>query len=88
MPYVFSPNDANTWVRLKGMIDTFLTGLWKQGGLQGAQASDAFQVQVGLGSTTTVEDLLNGIMRISVKVALIHPGEFIEITFEQEMASS
>ncbi len=83
--YVFQPNDGNTWAGVQSMISSFLTSIWKEGGLQGAQASDAFQVQVGLGSTMTGEDILNGLMRVSVKVALIRPGEFIVITFEQEM---
>jgi len=84
-PYVFESNDAKAWVNVKSMLNSFLTELWKQGGLQGARASDAFQVDVGLGSTMTAEDILNGFMRITVKVALIRPGEFIEITIEQKM---
>ncbi len=86
--YVFEPNDANTWSALKSMIGSFLGDVWKQGGLQGAKATDAYQVNVGLGSTMTAEDILNGIMRISVKVAIVHPAEFIVITFEQQMATS
>ncbi len=31
--YVFSPNDANTWAALKSMISSFLTEVWKEGGL-------------------------------------------------------
>ena len=67
------------------MIDSFLTGLWKQGGLVGPKPADAFSVSVGLGSTMTGEDILMGIMRVAVKVAVSHPAEFIEITFQQEM---
>jgi hypothetical protein len=83
--YVFAPNDAGTWVNVKSMISSFLTGLWKQGGLVGPKPADAFSVSVGLGSTMTGEDILNGIMRVAVKVAVSHPAEFIEITFQQEM---
>ncbi|MBQ19986.1 MAG: phage tail protein [Flavobacteriales bacterium] len=83
--YVFAPNDAGTWVNVKSMIDSFLTGLWKQGGLVGPKPADAFSVSVGLGSTMTGEDILMGIMRVAVKVAVSHPAEFIEITFQQEM---
>ncbi len=86
--YVFAPNDANTWAAVNSMIGSFLTDVWKQGGLQGAKPSDAFQVSVGLGSTMTSEDLLNGIMRVSVNVAIVHPAEFIVISFEQEMVKS
>lgn len=83
--YVFAPNDAVTWVNVESMISNFLTGLWNQGGLVGPKASDAFSVSVGLGSTMTSEDILNGVMRVAVKVAVSHPAEFIEITFQQEM---
>ena len=86
--YVFEPNDANTWAAVKSTINSFLTDIWKQGGLIGATATGAFQVAIGLGTTMTPEDILNGIMRISVLVAMTRPAEFIVINFEQEMASS
>lgn len=83
--YVFAPNDASTWVNVESMISNFLNDIWKQGGLVGPKASDAFSVSVGLGSTMTGEDILLGIMRVAVKVAVSHPAEFISITFQQEM---
>lgn len=85
---VFEPNNANTWVVVKGMISNFLSGLWSDGALIGGTTADAFDVQVGLGQTMTPLDLLNGIMRISVKLAIVRPAEFIIITYEQEMAKS
>jgi hypothetical protein len=84
--YVFQPNDNNTWEALKSMITNFLTEVWKQGGLQGASASDAFSVACGLGSTMTGDDILNGFMTVTVKVAVVHPAEFIVLTFQQQMA--
>ena len=36
----------------------------------------------------TGDDILNGIMRITVLVAVSHPAEFIEITFQQQMQKS
>ncbi len=83
--YVFEPNDEGTWINVRSMIDNFLNGLWQQGGLAGATPGDAYTVSVGLGSTMTPADILDGIMRISVKVAIIRPAEFIVITFQQEM---
>ena len=61
--YVFAPNVSNTWVSVESMISNFLTELWKQGGLVGSIPADAFSVSVGLGSTMTGQDILNGIMR-------------------------
>ena len=83
--YVFAPNDASTWVAVDSLISNFLTGLWNQGGLVGPKPADAFSVSVGLGSTMTNDDIQNGIMRVMILVALSHPAEFIEITFQQEM---
>jgi uncharacterized protein len=86
--YVFEPNTANTWVTIRSMIENFLTGIWKQGGLAGAVPTDAFSVHVGLGETMTPVDILEGIMRITVLVAVSRPAEFIEITFQQQMQKS
>lgn len=86
--YVFDPNVANTWVSVKSMIGNFLNGIWKRGGLAGATPDDAYSVHVGLGETMTPEDILEGIMRITVLVAINRPAEFIEITFQQQMQKS
>ena len=86
--YVFEPNVANTWVTIKSMIRNFLTGIWKRGGLAGASPDDAFGVFCGLGETMTPDDILEGILRVTVLVALSRPAEFIEITFQQQMQKS
>ncbi len=85
---VFEPNVANTWVTIRSMIQNFLTGIWKRGGLAGAVPEDAFSVHVGLGETMTPEDILEGILRVTVLVAMVRPAEFIEITFQQQMQKS
>jgi phage tail sheath protein FI len=86
--YVFEPNDAGTWVTVKSMITNFLTNLWKQGALAGAVPEQAFDVQIGLGATMTPTDILDGLMRITVKVAIVRPAEFIVITFQQQQQQS
>lgn len=86
--YVFEPNVANTWVTVKSMISCFLTNIWKRGGLAGSSPEDAFSVHVGLGDTMTPQDILQGILRITVLVAITRPAEFMEITFEQQMQKS
>jgi uncharacterized protein len=85
---VFEPNVANTWVTIKSMLSNFLTGIWKRGGLAGAEPDDAFSVHVGLGETMTPEDILEGILRVTVLVAVSRPAEFIEITFQQQMVKT
>jgi len=87
-PYVFQPNDKNTWEAVKSMISSFLTSVWKNGGLMGATPSEAFSVACGLGTTMTGDDVLNGLMTVVVRVALIRPAEFIVLTFQQQMPVS
>ncbi|WP_020536280.1 phage tail sheath C-terminal domain-containing protein [Lewinella cohaerens] len=82
---VFEPNDASTWTMCESMISNFLHNLWSEGALQGSSPDDAYSVMVGLGKTMTPTDILNGIMRVQVKVAAVRPAEFIIITYEQEM---
>jgi len=86
--YVYEPNTSGTWTLVRSMISSFLTGIWKQGGLAGLTPADAFEVEVGLGSTMTPNDILDGIMNVTVKVAVTRPAEFIVITFQQKMQQS
>lgn len=86
--FVFEPNNASTWSTMKSMFNNFLTDQWKAGALAGASPEEAFSVEVGLGSTMTSQDILDGIMNISVKVAITRPAEFIVITFSQQMQTS
>jgi hypothetical protein len=86
--YVFEPNNANTWSLLNSLMSNFLTNIWKEGGLMGSSPKEAFSVAVGLGTTITATDILEGILRVSVKVAVTHPEEFLEVTFEQKMANA
>jgi uncharacterized protein len=83
--FVFAPNDGNTWATVTAMVSSFLQGVWSQGGLMGATASEAFSVQCGIGSTMTGQDILDGYMRVQVVLQMIRPAEFIELTFKQKM---
>ncbi len=86
--YVFSPNTQSTWLDIDAQITAFLTKMWEQGILVGSKQSEAFQVAVGLGSTMTPQDVIDGYMRISVNLAVTRPAEFIVVTFEQMMPSA
>ena len=85
--YVFEPNDANTWVKVRATIENFLTNLWRQGAFQGAKPEHAFFVSVGLGNTMTADDILDGIMRIQIGVAIVRPAEFVITSISQKMFS-
>ncbi|MFK7908370.1 MAG: phage tail sheath family protein [Chitinophagales bacterium] len=83
--YVFAPNNASTWANVKASISNFLLNKWKEGALVGASPNQAFEVYLGLGVTMTPNDILDGFMKITVKVAIVRPAEFIVITFQQKM---
>lgn len=83
--YVFEPNDANTWALAKTAVSDYLNDLWKKGALLGAKSEDAYQVNVGLGSSMTEQDIQDGSLILSVSVALTHPAEFIDFKFMQQM---
>ncbi|MEM7369920.1 MAG: phage tail sheath C-terminal domain-containing protein [Bacteroidota bacterium] len=83
MQFVFEPNDANTWVRIKAMIENFLTSQWSQGALQGSKPNQAFFVKVGLGETMTAQDILEGRMIVEIGMAVVRPAEFIVLRFMQ-----
>ncbi|MFZ6820369.1 phage tail sheath family protein [Undibacterium sp. Ji22W] len=86
--YVFEPNNAATWSALTVMIENFLNSVWLAGGLQGAKPSDAFAVKCGLGVTMSADDVLNGIIQVSVMVAMVRPAEFIVLNFQQQQTQS
>jgi len=83
--FVFEPNDANTWVRLRAMIENFLTLQWRAGALAGAKPDQAFYVRVGLGETMTSQDILEGRMNIEIGMAVVRPAEFIVLKFSHKM---
>ncbi|WP_111669054.1 phage tail sheath family protein [Algoriphagus litoralis] len=85
---VFEPNDANTWLRVKTMIENFLTNLWREGALAGAKAEQAFFVRVGLGQTMTALDILEGRMIVEIGLAAVRPAEFIILKFSHKLQES
>lgn len=87
-PFVFEPNDANTWVKVRAMIENFLTVQWRQGALAGAKPDEAFFVKVGLGQTMTAQDILNGYMIVEIGMAVVRPAEFIVLRFSHKMQES
>jgi uncharacterized protein len=82
---VFEPNDANTWLKVKAMIDNYLYGLWQQGALAGPAPESSYFVNIGLGKTMTSEDILNGYMIVEVGIAAVRPAEFIVLRFSHKL---
>ena len=83
--FVFEPNDANTWVKVRAMIENFLSLQWRAGALAGAKQEQAFYVRVGLGQTMTAQDILNGYMHVEIGMAVVRPAEFIVLKFSHKL---
>ncbi|MDO7854094.1 phage tail sheath family protein [Hymenobacter convexus] len=82
---VFEPNDAATWLKVRGMIESYLYTLWQQGALAGPSPKAAYYVRVGLGTTMTTDDVNNGRMIIEIGLAAVRPAEFIVLTFSHKL---
>jgi len=72
--YATDDNDLNT-----------LTKMWRDRELQGSHASNAFSVRVGLGDTMTVQDIVDGTLRVVAYLAPVYPNEYTVLTLEQPM---
>jgi phage tail sheath protein FI len=83
--FVFEPNEAKTWVKVSSMINSYLNELWRQGALAGSTAKEAYFVNVGLGTTMTQQDILEGKMKIQIGMAAVRPAEFIVLEFSHFM---
>jgi phage tail sheath protein FI len=83
---VFEPNDISTWLKVKGMIDSYLYTLWERGALQGTKAEQAYFVNVGLGKTMTTDDILAGKLIVEIGLAAVRPAEFIILRFSHKLA--
>ena len=86
--FVFEPNDANTWVKVQGMIENFLTTLWRQGALQGREARAcvlrrrwARQDHDGARHSRRPHDRGD-------RHGAVRPAEFIILRFSHKMAES
>ena len=82
---VFEPNDANTWIKVKSMIENYLTQKWREGALAGSKPEQAFFVKIGLGVTMTSQDVLEGRMNVEIGMAAVRPAEFIILKFSHKL---
>ncbi|WP_062054092.1 phage tail sheath family protein [Aquimarina longa] len=86
-PLLFSANNAQTWVRVKAMITSFLIQQWQEGALVGQSQEEAFTVSIGLGETMSEQDVIAGKMIVSIGMAVVRPAEFITIQFSHYLKS-
>jgi phage tail sheath protein FI len=79
---IFEPNDEPLWVAIRTTIEGFMLSLFNQGAFAGSKPSEAFQVKCD-SSTTTPDDVNNGIVNIVVAFAPLKPAEFVIIKIAQ-----
>lgn len=86
-PFVFEPNDSDTWTRITATIEAFLDTLWRDGALMGEKASEAYYVKCN-------EDLNpahirnQGKLICEVGYANKKPSEFVVFRFSHNVASN
>ncbi|MEX2465925.1 MAG: phage tail sheath subtilisin-like domain-containing protein, partial [Gemmatimonadota bacterium] len=85
---VFEPNAQPLWTAVEGAITTFLSSIWRSGGLNGATQRDAFFVKVGPNVTMTQHDIDEGRLVVEVGVAPLKPAEFVIFRIVQKTADA
>ena len=80
-PFVFEPNDANTWMKFRFMLDNFLTAQWRKGALVGLTTNEAYFINLGLDESMTQQDILEGRMIVEIGLAVARPAEFIVVRY-------
>lgn len=85
---VFEPNTIGTWVKIQASIENYLYLKWREGALAGVKPEQAFYVKVGLGTTMTSLDILEGRLNVEIGLAVARPAEFIVLKFTQLLQQS
>ena len=81
---VFEPNDEPLWASLRLNIRSFMLTQFRAGAFQGAKPDDAFFVKCDA-STTTQQDIDNGVVNILVGFAPLKPAEFVVLKLSQKV---
>ena len=75
---VFEPNAEPLWARVHRTVSNFLTGVWRDGALEGTKPEEAYFVKVDR-TTMTQTDIDNGKLIVVIGVAPVKPAEFVII---------
>jgi Bacteriophage tail sheath protein len=81
---VFEPNDEPLWASLRLNIRAFMLTQFRAGAFQGSKPDDAFFVKCD-SSTTTQQDIDNGVVNILVGFAPLKPAEFVVLQLQQKV---
>jgi uncharacterized protein len=81
---VFEGNDEPLWAELRLNIRAFMLTQFRAGAFQGSAPNDAFFVKCDA-STTTQQDIDNGVVNILVGFAPLKPAEFVVLKLSQKV---
>lgn len=81
---VFEPNDEPLWSSLRLNVRTFMLTQFRAGAFQGGKPDDAFFVKCD-SSTTTQQDIDNGVVNILVGFAPLKAAEFVVLKLSQKV---
>jgi len=81
---VFEPNDEPLWASLRLNIRSFMLTQFRAGAFQGSKPDDAFFVRCD-STTTTQQDIDNGVVNILVGFAPLKPAEFVVLKLSQKV---
>jgi len=84
---VFESNDKDLWARVRQSVENFLTTVWRDGGLQGSTADEAFYVKCGE-ETMTQDDIDNGRLIVEIGISPVKPAEFVVFRIGQWTADA
>jgi len=79
---VFEPNAEPLWSQIRLNVGAFMHELFRQGAFAGVTPQQAYFVQCDA-STTTQNDINNGIVNILVGFAPLKPAEFVILEIQQ-----
>lgn len=74
----FEANEPRLWLRIRRELDTYLTGLWRAGALQGATPAEGFYVKCDI-ETNPPENRLAGQVVTEIGLAITAPAEFVVV---------
>lgn len=79
---VHKPNGEQLWSQLRLNSTAFMHGLFRQGAFKGVSSKDAYFVACDA-STTTADDINQGVVNLIVGFAPLKPAEFVVISLRQ-----
>jgi phage tail sheath protein FI len=79
---VHKPNGEQLWSQIRLAVNSFMQGLFRQGAFKGTSAREAYFVACD-SSTTTPDDIAQGVVNVSIGFAPLRPAEFVVITLRQ-----